>query len=291
MTVQNAIEIRGLTKQFADFKLNNIDLTLPSGSIMGLIGENGAGKTTTIKLILNQLHRDSGQISVLGMDNLKQEQKIKRDIGVVLPDGFFFESFTPAQIAAVMSGIYPTWDNSHYSALLSRFSVSEKKPLKECSTGMKAKIRLAAAMAHRPKLLILDEPTSGLDPVMRAEMLDLFQEFIQDEEHSILVSSHITGDLEKIADYITFIHKGSVILSDEKDRITESYGILRCGGSDLAKLPKEDLVSAIWGDFSCQALVRNRRNFAQKYPHLLVESASLEDIMLFTVKNKENTAK
>ena len=202
----NSIEIRGLCKSYGDFALDNIDLTLPGGAIMGLIGENGAGKTTTLKCILNMIHRDSGSITLLGRDNIAQEQEAKADIGVVLDDCFFHDSLHPRDLNAILAPAWPTWDSGLFRDYLAKFKLPEGKQIKEFSRGMKMKLSLSAALAHRPRLLILDEATAGLDPVVRDEILEEFLAFIQDEDHSILISSHIISDLEKVADYITYLH-------------------------------------------------------------------------------------
>lgn len=283
MSYENAIEIRGLNKTFSGFHLNNVDLTLPAGSIMGFIGENGAGKTTTIKLILNQLKRDSGKITVMGRDNQEYDLDIKKDVGVVLDQGFFYEGLKPLQIGKIMAALFDNWDDALYRSYLERFQIPEKKTVKEFSKGMRMKLCIITALSHHPKLLILDEPTSGLDPVVRTEILDLFLDFIQDEQHAILFSTHITTDLEKIADYITFIHDGKILLSDAKDVIMEEYGIVKCSAADFSAIAEGDHLGSRSGAFGCQALVSNRREFGKKYPGLMVDKASLEDIMLFYI--------
>lgn len=284
MSYKNALEIKGLNKSFANFKLNDIDISLPAGSIMGFIGENGAGKTTTIKLILNQLTKDSGDIAVLGMDHLVDEMRIKEHIGVVLDQGFFYEGLTPLQVGRIMSAFYKSWDASLYSQYLTRFQIPEKQIVKEFSKGMRMKLCIIAALSHHPKLLLLDEPTGGLDPVVRNEILDLFLDFIQDEEHSILFSTHITSDLEKIADYITFIHEGTVLFSDTKDSIMEGYGLLKCSQSDFIKIQPKDHLGYRKTTFGCTALIKDKGCMEHKYPFATVDSVSLEDIMLFYIQ-------
>jgi len=282
----NSIEIRGLCKSYGDFALENVDLILPGGAIMGLIGENGAGKTTTLKCILNMVHRDSGSITLLGRDNIAQEREAKADIGVVLDDCFFHDSLRPRDLNAILASAWPTWDSALFRDYLAKFKLPEEKRIKEFSRGMKMKLSLAAALAHRPRLLILDEATAGLDPVVRDEILEQFLTFIQDEEHSILISSHIISDLEKVADYITYLHQGRVALSGTKDDILARYGRVACTAAQLAALEPAGLVRVRRGSFGCQALVDDRREFARRHPDLLVEPVSLEDIMLFVGKGE-----
>lgn len=280
----NAIEIRGLCKSYGDFALKDISLTLPGGSIMGLIGENGAGKTTTIKSILNLIRRDAGEIKLMGYDNISQEKQAKEDVGVVLDECFFHDTLRPRDIDRILSRVFQTWDSALFGTYLNKFRLPEGKFVKEFSRGMKMKLSLAAALAHRPRLLILDEATAGLDPVVRDEILDEFLGFIQDEEHSILISSHITSDLEKAADYITYIHQGEIVLSDAKDDILDNYGRLACSAQQLETVDPVDLLRVRRSSFGCQALIRDRSAFQRKYRDLLVEKTTLEDIMLFIGK-------
>ena len=284
--MKNAIEIRGLSKSYGDFALQDVNLTLPCGSIMGLIGENGAGKTTTINCILNLIHRDAGEITLMGQDNISQETKAKEEVGVVLDECFFHDTLRPRDIDRMLSRVFQTWDSALFGAYLDKFRLPEGKFVKKFSRGMKMKLSLAAALAHRPRLLILDEATAGLDPVVRDEILDEFLGFIQDEEHAILISSHITSDLEKVADYITYIHQGQIVLSDAKDEILDNYGRLACTAQQLEVVDPGDLLRIRRGAFGCQALVQNRHAFQRKYPDLLVERTSLEDIMLFIGKGE-----
>ena len=226
--MENILEIKNLSKKYNGFELRNVNIELPKGIIMGFIGENGAGKTTTIKSILNIINRDSGEIKIFGLDNKENERKIKEDIGVVLDDSFLSEYLNPADINKIMKNIYKNWDEKLYFKYIEDFKLPKEKISKEYSSGMKMKLKIAVALAHHPRLLILDEPTSGLDPVARNEILDIFQEFIQDEEHGIFVSSHITSDLEHIADYITFINNGEIIFTKTRDELLENYGIVKC---------------------------------------------------------------
>lgn len=223
----NALEIRGLTKRRGDFALQGLDLTLPAGCIMGLIGENGAGKSTTIRLILNGLRRDGGTIAVYGKDNRAMTALDREDIGVVLDEVGLPEYLTAAQIGCMMAGIFTRWQPEVYRDYLRRLALPEDKPFKDFSRGMRMRLGLAAALSHQPKLLLLDEATSGLDPVVRDDILTILSDFTRDEEHAVLISSHIVSDLEKICDYIAFLHGGRLLLCEEKDRLTEEYGILR----------------------------------------------------------------
>jgi len=223
----NALEIRGLTKRRGDFALQGLDLTLPAGCIMGLIGENGAGKSTTIRLILNGLRRDGGTIAVYGKDNRALTALEREDIGVVLDEVGLPEYMNAQQIGCMMAGIFTRWQPEVYRDYLRRLALPEDKPFKDFSRGMRMRLGLAAALSHQPKLLLLDEATSGLDPVVRDDILTILSDFTRDEEHAVLISSHIVSDLEKICDYIAFLHRGRLLLCEEKDRLTEEYGILR----------------------------------------------------------------
>ncbi len=284
--MKNCIEIKGLCKSYGDFSLNNINLTLPGGSILGLIGENGAGKTTTIKCILNLIRRDAGEITVLGHDNIREERLAKQDIGLVLDECFFHDTLRPRDVEKILAPAYKNWDSDLFRSYLDKFGLPEKKLIKEFSRGMKMKLSLSAALAHHPKLLILDEATAGLDPVIRDEILDEFLGFISDEDHAILMSSHITSDLEKVADYIAYIHQGEVVLSDAKDAILDSYGRVGCTAAQLEAIAPDDVLRVRKGSFGCEALVKDRAAFARKYPMLLVERTTLEDIMLFVGKGE-----
>ena len=282
--MNNALEVSHLTKDYGSFKLDDVSFTVPGGTIMGLIGENGAGKSTTIKCILNLVHRDGGEITVFGMDNLEEERAVKTEIGVVLDEVLFHDVLRPRQVGKVLAGLYPNWDMALFDHYLEKFDLTGKKTVKEFSRGMKMKLAIAAAFAAKPRLLILDEATSGLDPVVRDEILDEFLEFIQDEDHAILISSHITSDLEKAADYITYLHNGKVAVSGAKDELLDTYGKLVCGKTELERVDRALLAGSRVGQFGCEALVKDRRAFARRYPSLTVDPATLEDIMVFTGK-------
>ena len=283
--MENILEIKNLAKKYDSFELKNINIELPKGTIMGFIGENGAGKTTTIKSILNIINNDSGQIKIFGLDN--KETKIKEDIGVVLDDSFLSEYLNPLDINKIMKNIYKNWDEKLYFKYLEDFKLSKEKISKEYSNGMKMKLKIAVALSHHPKLLILDEPTSGLDPIARNEILDIFQEFIQDENKGIFVSSHITSDLEHIADYITFINNGEIIFSKTKDELLESYGIARCSKEQFDKIKKEDYIKYKKNKYEYDVLIENKYEFRKNYNISVIDKTSLEDIMLIYIKGEK----
>jgi ABC-2 type transport system ATP-binding protein len=283
----NAIELNGVTKEYNNFTLDNVSFQVPRGCIMGLIGENGAGKTTTLKAILNLIHINSGNIKVLGMDSVKDEKKIKEQIGVVFDESCFHDNLTVTQISKIMGNIYSTWQADVFEQYVTRFKLPKDKMIKEYSRGMKTKLSIAAALSHNANLLILDEATSGLDPVVRNEILDIFMDFIQDENHSILLSSHITSDLEKIADYITFIHKGKIIFSKPKDDLIDNYGVVRCGADEYKRLDKEykgHIIGIRKNQFEYEIMVDNKRKLRQSEPGLVVDNTSIEELILFYVK-------
>lgn len=285
--MENSLEVKNLCKKYNGFELKNVNLNLPKGMIMGLIGENGAGKTTTIKSILNVIKRDSGEINIFGLDNIKDEKKIKSDIGVVLDDSFLSEYLTPKDISKIMKNFYKTWDENLYFQYIEKFNLPQNKISKAFSSGMKMKLKIATALAHKPKLLILDEPTSGLDPIARNEILDIFQDFIQDEEHSVLVSSHITSDLEHIADYITFINKGEIIFTKTRDELLEEYGVLKCAEEEFKKLDKKDYIKFKKNKYEYEVLVENKNEFRKKYDFGVIDRASIESIMLIYIKGEK----
>lgn len=281
----NALEITNLTKEYKGFKLDNISLTLPSGCIMGLIGENGAGKSTTIKLIMNAIKRDSGEIIVLGKDNRSDFKLTKEDIGIVLDETGFPDTFTVKQMNTVMKMSYQNWDEQIYRQYIEKFDLPEKKAFKNYSKGMKMKLAIAVAMSHHAKLLILDEATSGLDPIARDEILTIFFEFTRKEDHSILISSHIVSDLEKLCDYIAFLHKGKMVFCEEKDRILERYGMIHCKKSALEVLDKTAIKGKRETAYGIDALVERSRMPKGTY----VEKATMEDIILFMVKGRDES--
>lgn len=254
----NAIDIKGLTKTYADFTLSNLNLTLPSGCIMGLVGENGAGKSTTVKLILDIIKKDSGTIKILGKDNQEDIKCIKEEIGVVLDEVGFPDCLTAAQIGKIMENTYQNWDNAVYGDLLKKLSMPTKKMFQEYSRGMKMKLGIAVALSHHPKLLILDEATNGLDPVARDEVVDMICEFTRDESHAVLVSSHIVTDLEKICDYIAFLHKGELLLCEEKDVLLTEYGIVHCSSESIQEIAPSAIIRKKETAFGVEAVVKRK---------------------------------
>ena len=285
--MENILEIKNLSKKYNGFELRNVNIELPKGIIMGFIGENGAGKTTTIKSILNIINRDSGEIKIFGLDNKENERKIKEDIGVVLDDSFLSEYLNPSDINKIMKNIYKNWDEKLYFKYIEDFKLPKEKISKEYSSGMKMKLKIAVALAHHPKLLILDEPTSGLDPVARNEILDIFQEFIQDEDHGIFVSSHITSDLEHIADYITFINNGEIIFTKTRDELLENYGIVKCSEEQFKKIDKKDYIKYKKNRYEYDVLIEDKYEFKKKYDISVIDKTSLEDIMLIYIKGEK----
>ncbi len=278
--MNNALEIKSLTKKYDGFTLDNLTLSLPAGCIMGFIGENGAGKSTTIKLILDLIKRDSGDIAVLGQDIRTADKQIKEAIGVVMDECFFPENLALKEINTILKSIYKTWDETVFYNYAKEFSLPDKKTVKDYSRGMKMKLSIAVALSHNPKILILDEATSGLDPIVRDELLNVFLEFIQDENHAIFISSHIISDLEKICDYITFIHKGKLIFSKSKDDLLDSYGMLKCSDWDFSTIDQAAVIGYRKNSFGVEALV-----LKNKVPsHLIMDRATIEDIMLYHIK-------
>ena len=278
----NAIELSHINKSFGDFAIRDLNLTVPSGTICGLVGENGAGKSTTIRLLMGALQPDSGTASVLGTNVSSPEfREVKEDVGVVLDEAYFPESLNAAQVGKIMAATYCQWDQKLYDSYLKRFDLPEKKQFKDFSRGMRMKLAIAVALSHQPKLLVLDEATAGLDPIVRDEVLDIFNEFTREEDHSILISSHILSDLEKLCDYIAFIHKGNLLFCEEKDWLLEQYGIFEDSRENLDCLQPEAIVAREESRYGgVRALVR--RDLAPAGFQL--EKPSVEDIVLFLVK-------
>lgn len=282
-----ALKIQGLTKKFEGFALDKVSFRVPSGSIVGLIGENGAGKTTTINAALGLIKKDSGEIELFGENVEHLTPSIKEEIGAVFDASNFSEELTPEKLDKVLKDIYTSWDQDLFRQLLDRLEIPFSRKIKTFSKGMKMKLSLAAALSHHPKLLILDEATSGLDPVMRDDILDMFLDFVQEEDHAILVSSHITSDLEKVADYIVFIHKGKIIFSKPKDELLEDYGIIKCGDEQFKALDREDWIACRRQDYEWQVLTSDRKKAEKKYPKALVMPATIDEITLLYVKGEQ----
>ncbi len=278
------LRLEGVTRRFDTFTLQPLNLELPGGVIMGLIGENGAGKTTTLRLILGALRRDGGTVTVFGKPLDGNEANIRQDVGVVFDECCFHESMTPKNLDTIFRGIYRNWNSAAFLKYCTMLQLPMKKRIKEFSRGMKMKLSIAAAISHSPKLLLMDEATSGLDPVVRDDVLELLQEFVSDEAHSVLFSSHITEDLEKIADYVAYLHKGKLQFVRSKDTLLYEYGIVKCGKSEFEKMDKSDFVAWRENAFEVQALTENREAVRRKYPGCVIDQAGLEDIMLLYAK-------
>ena len=285
--MEYAIKVTDLCKVYPDFALDNVSFAVPKGCIMGFIGENGAGKSTTIKAMLNLIHRNSGTVEILGMDLDCHEKEIKERIGVVFDECCFHDNLTPADISKILGNIYQSWDGKLDQTYLARFGLGEKKKIKEFSRGMKMKLGIAAALAHKPDVLILDEATSGLDPIVREEILDIFLDFIQDEKHAILISSHITSDLDKIADYLTFIHHGKIVFSAGRDELMDSMGVVKCGAEDIAGIERDQIIRFRKNQFGCEVLVRDKRAVAALHPEMVIDPVTTESIMLFYSRGEE----
>ena len=283
--MNSALTVSGLTKTYQDFVLDRVSFSVPSGSIVGLIGENGAGKSTTINAALGLIQKEAGHVSILGREGL--DSGTKEEIGVVFDGSNYPEILSPRRLNVVMKNIYRSWDETAYFRLLKRFSLPLDKRIKQFSKGMKMKLAISAAFSHHSRLLILDEATSGLDPVIRDDILDMLLDFVQDEDHSILVSSHITSDLEKIADYIVFIHEGRVVFSKPKDELIEQYGIIKCGAAQFGALEKTDVIAYRKMDYEWQVLVADRDRIQKKYPKAMVVPATIDEIMLLYVKGEK----
>lgn len=276
----NALELRHVTKGYRDFTLKDVSFALPQGCIMGLIGENGAGKSTTIKLILDTIRRDAGEIDVLGKDNREDFVSTRQDVGVILDEACFPEGLTARQIGNFLAKTYLRWDDAAYSGYMRRFSLPENKPFKTFSRGMKMKLAFAAALSHHPRLLILDEATSGLDPVARDDILDLLMEYTREENHSVLISSHIVSDLEKVCDYIVFLHKGRLKFCEEKDRLLERYGLLHLSKAEQEQLDPAAIMGQRAGGYGVTCLADRLRLPSS----MKTERATIEDIILYMTK-------
>jgi ABC superfamily ATP binding cassette transporter, ABC protein len=288
--MKNILTLKNVSKKYkkSNFSIKDISFSLPEGNILGFIGENGAGKSTTMNCILNVLKKDSGKIEIFGKEMSDEDTDIREDIGVVYDSNNFPEHLTAEQLSDIFEKIYVRWDNSCFKEYRKRFNLSKSQKIKTYSRGMSMKLAIAVALSHESKLLILDEATSGLDPIMREEILDVLLEFVKQENHSILLSSHITGDLEKIADYIVFIHKGEVILNKTKDELIYNYGVIRCSENNFVNISSEDIISIYKKDYQIDVLVSDRKLMEKKYKNLIVDSVSLDEIMLLMAKGERN---
>lgn len=280
---ENAIEIKDITKKYDGFTLENVNFNVPTGSIMGFIGQNGAGKTTTIRSLLNIISIDSGEIKMLGLDHIKNEYEIKERIAVVFDELPFHDSFTGEALSKMFSGLYREWDKNEFFRLCERFRLPVKKKLSKFSKGMKMKMQIATALSHNAELLIMDEATTGLDPIVRNEILDIFREYLMEGNRSILMSSHITSDLEKIADSVTFIDKGKTLITGYKDDILDTHGVIKCTREEYTDIDPADFISARLNDFGVEIMTADRMAVAKKYSGAAIEKTTLEEIMLFYV--------
>ena len=281
----NAIELKQVKKRYGDFALNDVNICLPQGCVLGLIGENGAGKSTLIRMMCGMCKPDGGEVVVLGERAGRSAAftRVKQDIGVVLDEACLPDELTAPQIAQCMRGIYTHWDDEVFGGFMRRFALPDDKAVRHYSRGMKMKLAIAAAMSHHAKLLLLDEATSGLDPVVRDDILDVFNEFTRQEDHSVLISSHIVSDLEKICDYVVFIHKGNVILSEEKDRLLEKYALLAMERAQYDAMPKEGVRRMLDAHGTVRVLMER-----EYVPHgMPLERLGLEDMMLMIEKGEE----
>jgi len=287
--MNNILEVKGLSKKYkdSDFAIRDINFSLPAGVIMGFVGENGAGKSTTINCILNTIIKDEGSVQVFGREMTDDTIDIRDDIGVVYDSNSFPTHLTPAQISSSMKYIYSKWDDGLFKEYLAKFKLPASQKIKTFSRGMTMKLGVAVALSHHPKLLLLDEATSGLDPIMRDDILDVFLDFVQDENRSILLSSHITSDLEKVADYITFIHEGRIIFSETKDNLIYNYGVMRCKAAQFEQINKEDFLAFRRHDYQIDVLVEDRQLAQRKYPNVIMDNVAIEDIMLMLVKGEK----
>ena len=279
----NAIEVRGLTKAYRDFTLDGLSFELPEGCILGLVGENGAGKTTTMRLLLGMTKPDGGEASVLGTAISADLAPVKEELGVVLDEPGIPWCMTAQQVGKMLAGIYRSWDAAAYDALLKKLAVPVNKPYQELSRGNRMKLGIAMALAHHPKLLLLDEPTSGLDPVVRDEVVSLLSDFTREEDHAILISSHIVSDLEKLCAYIAFLHRGKLMLLEEKDRLLEEYAFLRCEQAELEKLDPAAVIGKKESPYGVSAIVRRDALPAGAE----ISPVTLEELFVFMVKEGE----
>ena len=287
MDFENAIEIKNLTKRYDGFTLDNVSFNVPKGSIMGFIGQNGAGKTTTINSLLNILKWDSGEIRLLGKEMPEHEYEVKEQVAAIFDVLPFNDDLSAKQLTKIMGGIWKEWDAECFENYLDRFQLPYKKKFGQFSKGMKMKLQIAAGLSHNAKLLIMDEATTGLDPVVRNEILDIFLEYLQDEDNSILMSSHITSDLEKVADMVTFIDKGKILITGIKDEILDSHGVVKCSKKDLKDFEREDYISARVTDFGAEVMVSDRDKASKKFSGAVIDKTTLEEIMLFYVNQSK----
>ena len=282
--MSNVIEVKHVSKTFNDFALKDISFHVPAGHIVGFIGENGAGKSTTINCILRELSIDKGEISLF--QELDITEDLKNRIGVVFDEDNFYDTLKLHQVSNMMSHIYESWDTKQFDSYCEKFKLTQNITISKYSRGMKMKLSLAIALSHGSQLLILDEATAGLDPVMRDEILEVFLDFVQDEQHAILISSHITSDLEQIADDILFIQNGEILFQTSKDELLYSYGILKCKKAQFELIDPCDVIRYQKHDLSWSVLVRNKQQMQKKYKDMLMDDITLDNLMLFYAKGE-----
>lgn len=286
--MDNYLEVKNLSKSFDRFQLHNITFTLPKGYIMGLIGPNGSGKTTTIKLILNMLRRGGGEIKIMGLDNIADEQRAKAELGVVFDTNYFSDDWSAAEVEASVSAFYPNWNTERFAEMLRKFHIAPAKKVKELSKGMQMKLMLACAFSYDAKLLILDEPTSGLDPVSRDELLHILSEYIEDGAHSVLFSTHITEDLERAADYITYIRYGELFFTGSKDEFVDRFRMVRGGVEELSADLRAKAIGIRTFPTGFEALVRAED--AEAFSALDMEPAAIDEIVVFSSRRGADDA-
>ena len=283
----NALKIKNLKKTYNDnFELQIDNLEIESGQIIGLIGENGAGKTTLIKSILSLINSNYEEIKIFDKNILTEETEIKKNIGVVLDNMFFPDILTPKDINSVMTNIYDTWDSLTFQKFIETLNLPYKQKIKTLSKGMRKKLEIAVSLSHKPKFLILDEPTSGLDPISRSEVLDILYDFLSDDEHTIIFSSHITTDLEHIADKIVFLHEGKIILNKNKDELLDNYGILKCNIKDYEKIDKKDIIKTKKNKYNYEILIKDKQKMKKKYKNFIIDKITLEELMLIYIRGE-----
>lgn len=281
-----SLKVENLSKKYDDFLLDKVSFYVPKGNIVGLIGENGAGKSTTINTMLDIIERDSGDIYILDSEKNKINNSIREKIGVVFDGNNFPEDLTPQKLNNVLKAIYTNWEENKFYEFIEKFNLPQNKKIKNFSRGMKMKLSISVALSHKAELLILDEATSGLDPIVRDDILDILLDFVQDEKNSILISSHITSDLEKVADYIVFIHKGKVIFEETKDNLIYNYGIMKCKTREFDSVDKKDIIRFRKMDYGYEILIKNKNEMERKYPNFVMDNIKIEDIMLMYVKGE-----
>lgn len=287
--MDNILQVQNLTKAFKDFKLDNVSFSMEKGYIMGFIGPNGAGKSTTIKLIMNLLKKDAGEIQVFGLDHIRHEKEIKNRIGFVYDENYYYEELTPEQMGKVLAPLYKNWDEKAFSGYMKQFGLPLNKKIKELSKGMKMKFSLAIALSHQAELLIMDEPTSGLDPIVRNELLDILTCVSRDENKGVFFSTHITSDLDKVADYITLINDGKIVFSSAKDDIMENYCLVKGARGLIRDEDKAGFVGIKENQFGFEGLARDRKKLRRLYgDNIVIERPSLEDIMLYFTRRSQN---